>query len=82
VVNIELGGLTAGTDHDQLAVSGAATLAGTLSVSLTGGFVPSSGNEFQVMTFASSTGTFDTLDLPPGFTTRIDGGTTLVLVAP
>jgi hypothetical protein len=37
VLNIELGGPNAGTDYDQLVVSGQALLAGTLNVSLING---------------------------------------------
>jgi hypothetical protein len=61
VLNVELGGLNAGTDSDQLVISGTASLGGTLNVSLLNGFVPASGNSFSVLTFASSTGTFATV---------------------
>jgi 2-hydroxy-3-keto-5-methylthiopentenyl-1-phosphate phosphatase len=60
--NVELGGLTPGTGHDQLNVAGVATLAGTLNVSLVGGFMPSPGDTFTVMTFASQSGTFSTVN--------------------
>ncbi len=64
--NPQIGGLAAGTQYDQLKVLGAstATLAGTLNVSLANGFVPTDGNAFSVMTFASATGTFGTLNFP------------------
>jgi hypothetical protein len=66
IINIELGGTT--TDLiGQIQVSGNATLAGTLQVTLVNGFTPQAGNMFQVMTFASHTGTFTTVmgwDLP------------------
>jgi IPT/TIG domain/G8 domain len=61
-LKIELGGLTAGTQFDQLAISGAATLAGTLNLSLINSFAPSIGNSFQILTFASKTGTFGTVN--------------------
>jgi fibronectin-binding autotransporter adhesin len=48
--------------YDQLAVSGAATLAGTLKVRF-GDFAPSINDEYTVMTYGSKTGTF-ILDLP------------------
>ena len=44
-LNIEIGGLVAGTDFDQLDISGTATLAGTLNVSLISSFNPSDGNK-------------------------------------
>jgi hypothetical protein len=62
VLVIEVGGTDAGTDFDQLAVTGQATLDGTLTVNLTGGFVPNSGDRFQVLTFGSETGAFATVD--------------------
>ncbi len=68
-LNVELGGLTPGTQYDRFAVSGIATLAGTLNVTFVNGFVPVDGNSFTILTFASSTGSFATLNLPP-----LDGG--------
>ena len=41
-------------------VTGTATLSGNLNVSLGNGFVPALGNSFQVITFASATGSFAT----------------------
>ncbi len=59
-LNVELGGTSAGTTYDQLAVDGSASLAGTLAVSIINGFSASNGNSFQVLTFASETGSFGT----------------------
>lgn len=61
---IELGGTTPGTDYDQMVVTGVATLDGTLDVSLIPDFTPSAGQTFTIMTYASHTGEFDTLNLP------------------
>jgi hypothetical protein len=58
---IEIGGPGAGTDFDQLTITGQATLDGTLTVHLINGFVPQSGNSFQVLTFASGSGMFAAL---------------------
>jgi hypothetical protein len=55
---IEIGGTTAGTQYDRLAVSGAASLAGQLHVSLISGFVPGAIDTFTILTSASRTGTF------------------------
>ena len=44
--------------------STAATLAGTLRVELTGGFAPTVGQTFNVVTFTSHTGKFEKLTLP------------------
>ena len=64
---IELGGLTAGVQHDQLSVRGSTTLAGVLNVSLAGGFAPKEGQSFLILTNDGSdaiTGTFT--GLPTG----------------
>jgi hypothetical protein len=58
ILNIEIGGLIARTNYDQVAVSGAATLDGTLNVSLIDGFEPSFGDAFVVLTCATRTNTF------------------------
>ncbi|HKB36124.1 MAG TPA: hypothetical protein VKD72_06700 [Gemmataceae bacterium] len=60
-LNVELGGLTAGSQFDQLVVSGSASLAGTLNVSRLNGFTPSTGDSFQAITFGSRSGTFSTI---------------------
>ena len=62
---IELGGITAGSQYDQLLVSGTIELDGTLQVSLVG-FSPVAGNSFHILDFTSRTGTFATLQLPGG----------------
>ena len=61
---IELGGLAAGTEFDVLEIGGQADLGGTLDVSLLGGFTPSAGDRFDVLTAALVQGTFDTKLLP------------------
>ncbi len=65
--NVEIGGLVAGTQYDVLHVAGTgvATLSGTLNASFIGGFVPVDTNAFTVLTYASRSGTFSTLNLPP-----------------
>jgi Ca2+-binding RTX toxin-like protein len=66
-LDIEIGGLTPGTQHDQVAVIGAATLGGTLALDSISGFTPSPGDSFVVMTYGSHSGTFATetwSDLP------------------
>jgi hypothetical protein len=73
---MEIGGLTAGTEHDHIEVlpqgmisAGVAQLGGTLAVELidagAGLFVPSVGDMFTILNAADSvTGTFAALDLP------------------
>ena len=60
-LSVEIGGVNAG-QFDQLAVTGAATLAGTLQITLVNNFTPSPGAMFQIMTFASRTGGFEATD--------------------
>jgi hypothetical protein len=67
VLNIEIGGYGAGTGYDQLAITGTATLDGTLNASLLNGFTPTSGDNFQILTFASMSGVFATTNLDPAF---------------
>ena len=62
ILNLEIGGTTAGTQYDQLHVSGLATLAGTGNVSLVNGFGSTTGQTFQVISFGSLNGTFTTIN--------------------
>ncbi len=58
---LDLGGLTSGDQHDALEVTGVATLAGTLNLALTDGFVPSYGDIFTLLSAAAVSGQFDTI---------------------
>ena len=65
----ELGGLAAGTEFDQLFHDELALLAGTLDVSLFGGFQPSPGDSFRIIdgnSLSTLSGTFGTVHLPAG----------------
>ncbi|HQL79927.1 MAG TPA: laminin B domain-containing protein [Verrucomicrobiota bacterium] len=64
-LNIELAGRGVG-EVDRLNVSGTATLAGRLNVSLVGGFAPEIGDQFQVLSCTTRSGTFTTLNVPAG----------------
>ncbi len=57
-LNIALGGTSPGGQYDQLIVSGAASLGGTLDVATINGFQPALGDAFQVLTFGSYVGNF------------------------
>lgn len=80
----ELGG-TLANEFGKLTSNKAFTLDGTLDASVTNGFTPTSGNEFEIMTFGSVSGDFTTkngLDLG-GLTLELNyGATNLRLVAP
>ncbi len=57
------------SEFGQIAVTGAAKLAGTLDIRLANGFVPAAGDRFDVIQYASRIGTFTTLlgtNLPNG----------------
>jgi hypothetical protein len=83
-LGFELGG-TLGTEFGKLTSISALNLDGTLDVSATGGFTPTSGNEFEIMTFGSVSGDFATkngLD-QGGLTLELNyGATNLRLLAP
>ncbi|HYV20007.1 MAG TPA: hypothetical protein VFC25_13365 [Verrucomicrobiae bacterium] len=63
-MDVEIGGLTPGSEHDRAVLSAAPTIAGTLNVSLVNGFVPADLNTFTILTFPSATGTFATVNTP------------------
>lgn len=65
---VELAGTDPGVQHDVLVVTGAVTLAGSLSGGVTNDFVPDVGSAFTVLVARSVSGTFatNTLAPPPG----------------
>jgi|GEM_PF-2627132 len=63
-VLIELGGLARGTGYDGLNITGGLTFDGTLQVSFLGAFTGHEGDTFDLFNAATTTGTFDTLNLP------------------
>ena len=65
-LQIELGGTTPGSGFDQLLVTGGMSLAGTLNVSLTNGFLPKKNDSFDILDWGSAglTGTFTTVHTP------------------
>jgi hypothetical protein len=58
ILQIELAGTVPGTTFDQLVVTGAAKLAGTLVVTLTNGFLPAINTTFTILTASSRSGVF------------------------
>jgi hypothetical protein len=59
-LDIQLNGITAGTNYDVLKVTQGATLGGTLNITL--GFTPTIGQTFTILTASSVTGTFATVN--------------------
>jgi hypothetical protein len=75
VLTIELGGAAPGVSHDQLVVSGTATLAGELRFVLLNGYVPSAADNLVILRAASIVGDFSSVSgLPPGMSFSIRGG--------
>jgi hypothetical protein len=78
-LTIKIGGRGAG-QFGQLSVSGNATLSGPLNISLASGFTPMNGDQFQILSCASRSGTFSALNVPAGFAVNYSGsGVTLVV---
>lgn len=63
-LEIEIGGLTAGSQHDKLNIGNNLALNGELKVSLINGFNPSAGQSFNILDWGSLAGTFSSLSLP------------------
>jgi hypothetical protein len=64
-LQIELGGATAGAQHDQLVVAGDLALNGSLEITLIDGFIPTTGQSFNVLDwFGNRTGAFTSVVLP------------------
>ncbi|MBK8608710.1 MAG: hypothetical protein IPL84_01830 [Chitinophagaceae bacterium] len=81
---IEIGGTTVCTQYDQLQVVGTATLSGTLDVQLFGGFIPSCGQSFTIMTANTVTGTFASIlypAIPAGLSWNIQYNATSVVLS-
>jgi hypothetical protein len=66
-LHLKLGGNNAGTNQDQLRVTGPAGLAGNLSLSFADGFTPAIGQSFTVMTYTARSGAFTNLAGPVGY---------------
>ncbi|MDQ3814702.1 MAG: Ig-like domain-containing protein, partial [Armatimonadota bacterium] len=66
-LDMEIGGLNAGTQYDQLIVNGTCTLDGTLNIIMWNGWLPNNGDNYQLLTYYSSIGSFTTRNgLYPG----------------
>jgi hypothetical protein len=80
-LNFKLNGNTAGT-FDQIAVTGAATLGGTVNTSLVSGFTPAAATQFNILTFASRTGTITTFNHPAAGWTGTNAATDVHVTSP
>jgi hypothetical protein len=80
-LNISIGGLTAGTQYDRLAVTNGVSLNGKLTVKLIKSFVPAIGNSFTIVTGSAVSGTFASvkgLSINSGEHFHVDYGATSV----
>ena len=82
-LEVQLGGTPDTGQFGRLNVTGKASLDGTLEVSLTNGYVPSTGDAFQILTYASRGSPATTFAHPPaGFDLNYDDvGGSLTIVA-
>ncbi len=63
-LQFQLSGPQAATQYGKIDVKGTLTAAGTLQVSLGGGFTPTVGNSFDILDSSSISGAFSTIQLP------------------
>jgi hypothetical protein len=64
-IAIEIGGTEFGLEYDQLNVEGNIVLeGGSLEVALVDNFLPTAGDQFDILGFAALQGSFDTVQLP------------------
>jgi hypothetical protein len=80
-LNIELAGVAQGTQYDYLPVTGSASWAGTLNVTLS--FAPTSGQQFVIAQCSvACTNRFGVENLPPGWQPASYVGNRITLTAP
>ena len=73
VLEIGIGGPVPGVDFDQFSTTGAATLGGTLNVTLLNSFVPSDGDRFLIIpATGGASGQFAELNVPAGIDAYVD----------
>jgi hypothetical protein len=62
VLDIAIGGTSAGAQYSQVTVSNGVSLGGTLNIRRTGGFTPAIGDVFTILTGSAVTGQFATVN--------------------
>lgn len=65
VLEIQVGGTTAGVETDLLAVTGPATIDGALIIRLLDGYVPAPGDSVAILSSSNLTGTFASFTVEP-----------------
>ncbi|TWU29952.1 beta strand repeat-containing protein [Bythopirellula polymerisocia] len=81
-LEIEIGGMIAGSQFDQVTITDIASLGGTLDVSLINSFMPSIGDTFEIITASSVLDTFSIENLPAigGLLWNVNYGATNVVL--
>ncbi|MEO1496822.1 MAG: aspartyl protease family protein [Planctomycetota bacterium] len=83
-VEIGIGGLAAGEEHDQIVVDGIAALSGQLVVELidlgAGEFMPTAGDRFELLSYEERGGEFDSITLPEEFAWDVEYGPTVFAI--
>ena len=70
-------GISGATNFGKINLAGAASLTGTLSANLIGGYLPNSTNAFAVLGYGSKSGTFTSTNLPAAVTWQVNYGSTV-----
>ena len=63
-LDIEIGGLGQGSQHDAVSAAGSVALDGELNVTLLGAFTPQAGDIFDILNFSAASGDFAAMNLP------------------
>ncbi|MGH9454763.1 MAG: PEP-CTERM sorting domain-containing protein, partial [Terriglobia bacterium] len=61
LMNVDIGGTTVGAQYDQLDITDVASLNGILNLDLINNFVPTIGEQFDILNFGAKSGTFSTV---------------------
>ncbi|TPE46981.1 LEPR-XLL domain-containing protein, partial [Maribrevibacterium harenarium] len=61
-ITIEIAGLTAGSQYDQINIANNVVFDGALSIELLNGYKPNAGDEFSIFNYGTYSGAFDTID--------------------
>ncbi len=62
-LEIDVAGLVAGSEHDQLQVAGSASIEGGLNILVDATFSPAGGSELSAITYASASGGFSSVNV-------------------
>lgn len=82
-LTLKIGGPAAGTQYDQLHIGSLAALGGTLQLTFPGGFTPSAGQTFTLISGATSGKFTQILGVPGGWSVSyLAGGVTLAYGSP